>query len=100
MKPIAEQRRERLIHVADEILEEIDRLLATPKPSREEDLGDRNLDWARQRTLELRERLSSGRLPRQWDRRAVMTRIILDQWPLGTRLGNEISKLESAYRLI
>lgn len=98
MSPLFDQRRRRLITRAEEILQEINLLLAMPESSRDEELSDNNLKVAKSHVLELRDRLQSGKLPSKPDRYVVMTRIIVDQWPLKTRLGDEISELEATYQ--
>lgn len=100
MPTLFRQRCQSLAARADQVLGEIDKLLSLPVEAREEDLDDRDLTTARSYLERLRELLLSERLPSRGERSAVMTRIIVDQWPLGTKLGDAISKLEADYRKV
>ena len=97
MATLTEQRRSSLAARAEAILKDIDRLLASPVGEREEEIDDQNLSIAKAHVSELKARLDSGRIPERPYRCAVMTRIIVDQWPWPTKLGDAISKLEADY---
>lgn len=100
MANLAEQHRREFERRANEILREIDRLLVQQSGSRDEDLEDSDLLTAKSHVVKLRDRVLVGGLPPKSERYAVMTRIIVDQWPLATRLGNSISELESFFALL
>jgi hypothetical protein len=100
MTTLFDQRCQRLVAAAGEILDEIDRQLSMSERSREGELDDRNLNIAKSHVLELRDRLRSGKLPDKSDRYASMTRIIVDQWPFGTQLGKAISEIEASYKAL
>ena len=100
MIPLFEQRCQRLVKRADKILQEIDRQLAMPESSREEELDDFNLNIAKKYLVELRACLQSGKLPDKPYRYATMSRLIIDHWPHGTSLGNAIVDLEADYKII
>ena len=94
------RRLRRLVKRADKILKEIDRQLAMPEPSRENELDDFRLNTAKEYVVELRACLQSGKLPDKPYRYASMTRMIADHWPHGTSLGDAIADLEADYKII
>ena len=95
-----EQHRLRFLKQADGVLREIDRLLAAPSDARANGLNEQDLLFAKAGVEKLKKRVRASSLPKPADRYRELTRTIIDQWPLGTKLGNDISDLEAFYGMI
>jgi hypothetical protein len=97
MMDLSEKRRERFLASADKILREIDRLSAVPDSTHREGLDDQDLETARSKVVLVRAQAESRALPPKGERYWGITRLIMDQWPLRTSLGDALSELESMY---
>jgi hypothetical protein len=56
-----------------------------------------DLKYMVERIRRMREAAASGGIPPKEQRYGNLTRIIVDQWPLGDALGTSISELEDEY---
>lgn len=61
------------------------------------DIPARDLFWAKERLMNMLKAAESGAIPPIESRYAELSRVIMDQWPLGHSLGNSISTVESEY---
>lgn len=89
--------KEIFLEEASSLIEEINEEIEKPKPERDVDVQISDLDLVLTRIYEMRKRVESDKLPPHNQRHKQLTRLIMDQWPLGTSLGNRVMKLEKAY---
>lgn len=60
-------------------------------------LSDSELDYFVKAIEDMRDQAQRGSLAPKSQRYQVLTRIIADQWPLGSALGNDIGELERMF---
>jgi hypothetical protein len=83
----------KFIEHAQQVLRRID----TYATSGANDIPARDLPLMKQRLRSMVASVESGTLPPVESRHAELSRMIVDQWPLGHSLGNSISTLEREY---
>lgn len=92
-----QQRSERFIKMANEILEEISIQRSIDESLRPSKVGNGNLESMRQTIEKCVESVEVGSLPRKESRYRTMSRMVIDSWPLGAELGKRISELDDLY---
>lgn len=83
---------------SDRIIQLIKRELSIDVEERAAQISSHKLEHILFLIEELKKKVLKGKLPPKEDRHAILTRVIIDTWPLGTKLGNEISELEEIYQ--
>ena len=61
------------------------------------DIPAHDLSWAKERLANMIEAAESGAIPPIERRYAELSRMVMDQWPLGHSLANSISTAEGEY---
>jgi len=83
---------------ANKIISQIKEDLSKDVQERSTQISSSDLKVMLSHIKNLKERVLKDNLPPKEQRHARLTRIIIDTWPLGTVLGNEISELEEIYQ--
>jgi hypothetical protein len=84
---------QKFVEHAQQVLRRID----TYETSGAADLPARDLIVVKKRLRQMIDAVSNGGLPPVAGRHAELSRMIMDQWPLGHSLGNSISTVEREY---
>jgi hypothetical protein len=90
-------RKQQFLRKADEIIKKIEAMLHEDYKDRSEKITDSDLQDMLSLLKQRKEIVETNQLPPKNMRYRSLSRIVIDQWPLGTPLGNEISELESIY---
>ncbi len=90
-------RKQEFLRRADEVIRKIEAMLAENYDDRAEKISDSDLKDMLNLIKERKEMVTNNQMPPKNLRYRSLSRIVIDQWPLGTSLGNEVSELESYY---
>ncbi len=90
-------RNQEFLKKADAVINKIETMLREDYKNRTEEISDSSLRDMLSLVKELRMRVEIKQLPSKEKRYRRLTYIIIDHWPLGSSLGNEISELETYY---
>ena len=90
-------KRQEFLRRADEIIRKIEAVLSEDYDNRTEKISDSDLRDMLNLVKERKIIVETNQIPPKKMRYRSLSRIVIDQWPLGTSLGNEISQLESIY---
>lgn len=93
-------RKQEFLRRADEVIRKIEAMLGENYENRSEKISDSDLQDMLNLLKERKEMVESNQVPPKNMRYRSLSRIVIDQWPLGTYLGNEISELESYYVIL
>lgn len=77
----------------DELKKEIEKTAS----ERNLDVQSSDLELVLNRIREMRKRVEKNDLPPPGQRYRQLTRLVMDQWPLGSSLGNKVMELEKMY---
>jgi hypothetical protein len=83
---------------AEDVLGWLGREQSLPRADRTVDVPDSDLRYMANKIAEMKRSVLDASLPPQESRYPVMSRIIIDQWPLSSPLGNELCRLEDMFR--
>ncbi len=86
-------RTQEFLRKADAVIKKIEAMLNEDYGKRAEKISDLDLQDMLSLVKQLRMRVETNQLPPKNKRYRSLSRIVVDQWPLGTSLGNEISEL-------
>ena len=87
----------RFIAQADGILEQLEQELDPDNPMRNEEIAASDIEAAIAEITKMKTEVEHGPITKKSMRYPHLTRMIVDQWPLGSELGNAISELEQFY---
>jgi hypothetical protein len=90
-------RTQEFLRKADMVIKKIEAMLDENYEQRAEKISDSDLQDMLSLVKQLRMRVDNNHLPPKNMRYRSLSRIVVDQWPLGTSLGNEISELDAYY---
>ncbi len=83
----------RFVDHADDLIHKLEDAMQLAAPP----IHGVDLKYMAERIRQMRESAASGKIPPKEQRHRNLTRIIVDQWPLGHALGTLISELEDEY---
>jgi hypothetical protein len=90
---MSDLRLDRFLSQARLLLSAIERELESAHAS----ISASQLQRAREKVRAMERRVATGDLPPRELRTKTLTRLIIDEWPLGTPLGNALVDLEAQY---
>jgi hypothetical protein len=90
-------RKQEFLRRAGLIIKEIEAMLDENYERRTEKISDADLQDMLSLVKQRRKMVETNQLPPKEIRYRSLSRIVIDQWPLGTSLGNEISELDTYY---
>jgi len=90
-------RKQGFLKRADEIIKKLESILDEDYEDRIEKISDCNLKSMLRLINERKMMVETNKLPPRDIRYHSLAHIIIDQWPLGTSLGDEIIELEDYY---
>lgn len=90
-------RKQEFLRKADEIIKKIEAMLDEDYEKRAGKISDLDLRDMLNLVRERKKIVETDQLPPKSMRYRSLSRIVIDQWPLGTLLGNDISELDTYY---
>jgi hypothetical protein len=90
-------RKQEFVRKANAIIKRIEAMLEDDYEKRVDKLSDSDLKDMLSLVKQRKEMVETNQLPPKNIRYRSLSRIVIDQWPLGTSLGNDISELDTYY---
>lgn len=91
-------RKEIFFRKADRIIKEIEDELKIDEKKRSSNITTKDLENMLKKIKEMKTSIGKRSASKNNKKYSSLRRLIIDQWPLGTTLGKEISELEDLYK--